>query len=491
MRIRLVLIVGLILVGGLPLARAQEGTPSLPADLILTSGVNFHADNQLLWVNAQTLEGTMFYDDETASQIVALKWSPQGDLLIIHRTWWAEDTGDIHDLCTLTRDGRLLSCFVETPARYYPFPGVYASEKTYPISWSADGQRVYFPAGRKTGDYTGSYALVEADPISGQTIRTLYEYFYDRENGYDPAYLNWNDTLDTMLVGWGWPVPEPVNKLPMLVNPLTGEILVDALATRAIQYTTSVEPEQAQAGLDVSGCPTLPPQANYLTLTVYSYAANFDNLNGLLIMNRQGEVSALIGKSGDHVHVMDCPTWQADEQALFFIGVDTTTWGSGLYKYSLPDQQLTILYSPGGDLLGPLNLSPDGSCLLFYTWASHDSPGIQWVRAWCSGSLLTPGGNHGFTAFPVWVPPLTGTPRTAPQIGGQAVVQVFDDTLNVRSCAGVDCDTLEKLDNGTRVTVLEGPQVAENYNGWRIRTPSGTEGWAVGGADGIQTLTAP
>ncbi len=491
MRSRLVLILCVLLITSHPLARAQESTPSLPADLILTTGGSFHFDNQLIWVNAQTLEAELFYDDNNADQVVALEWSPQGDLLIIHRTYLVIDAPDEHDLCTITREGQLLSCFVESPAYYPYFPDVYSGGKSFPISWSADGQSVYFPAWRKTGAYTGSFALVEADPISGQTIRTLYAYSYDWENGYEPARLTWTDKLDILLVGWGWPLPEPLSEMPMLVDMHTGDITLDAIAMRVSQIVETVAPSsEREYGLSVNACPNLSPQGNYVTLHIYSPSADLD-LRGLVVLNLLGDAIAVIGEPDRRIHVMECPVWQADEQAFYFDGVDTSNRRFNIYHYSLPDQQLTAFYQKQGSLLGPLRLSPDEACLLFSDWFSHDTPDKQWVLAWCAGSVLRPGGDElAFTAFPVWIPPLTGTPRMALNIGEKAVVQVMDDTLNVRSCAGADCEILEKLDNGVRVTVLEGPQVSDNYNWWRISTPNGIEGWSVAGADGIQTLVA-
>ena len=339
---------------------------------------------------------------------------------------------------------------------------------------------MYFPAWRKTGTYTGSFALVEADPISGQTVRTLYTYSYDWENGYEAARLSWTDKLDILLVGWGWPLPEPQSEMPMLVDLQTGEIALDAIATRVSQIVQATAlNENRETGLFVTGCPDLSPQGNYVTMHINSPSLDRE-LNGLVVLNRQGDAIAVIGEPDRRIQVRECPAWQADEQAFYFDGVDTSNGHFYLYRYSLSDQQLTTIYQSPVRLKGPIILSPDESCLLF-------SGG----RAWCAGSVLKPGGNElAFRAFPVWVPPLTGTPRMALSIGEQAVVQVINDTLNVRSCARTDCEILEELDNGARVTVLEGPQVSDNYNWWRIRTPNGIEGWGVSGADGIQTLIA-
>ncbi len=76
-------------------------------------------------------------------------------------------------------------------------------------------------------------------------------------------------------------------------------------------------------------------------------------------------------------------------------------------------------------------------------------------------------------------------------VGGIATVRTTaGDSLNVRSGAGTSFAIIEKLQSGVSVTLLEGPVSANNFTWWRVRTPSGREGWVVESADGVQTLVA-
>lgn len=52
--------------------------------------------------------------------------------------------------------------------------------------------------------------------------------------------------------------------------------------------------------------------------------------------------------------------------------------------------------------------------------------------------------------------------------------------LRLRSGAGLGHDVLDRLQPGTQMTLLEGPQQADNYSWWRIRTVEGQEGWVAG-----------
>lgn len=74
-------------------------------------------------------------------------------------------------------------------------------------------------------------------------------------------------------------------------------------------------------------------------------------------------------------------------------------------------------------------------------------------------------------------------------VGSYAIVNTIrNDTLNVRENAGINHRILERLPNGARVLVVDSPVSADGYLWWKVETSSGTVGWAVEGADGLQTL---
>jgi hypothetical protein len=89
-------------------------------------------------------------------------------------------------------------------------------------------------------------------------------------------------------------------------------------------------------------------------------------------------------------------------------------------------------------------------------------------------------------------PVVTVAPPAAPgtlTIGGSAQVQTTaGDVLNIRSGPGRSFARVGTVANGTLVTILEGPMAADGLTWWRIRLPTGTEGWVVDFVDGVQTL---
>lgn len=74
----------------------------------------------------------------------------------------------------------------------------------------------------------------------------------------------------------------------------------------------------------------------------------------------------------------------------------------------------------------------------------------------------------------------SGTPGLA--VGSTAyVAQAGGLPLRLRSHPGLDKDSvIDRLQPGTQMTLLEGPQDRDGYSWWRIRTSDGREGWVAG-----------
>jgi uncharacterized protein YraI len=52
--------------------------------------------------------------------------------------------------------------------------------------------------------------------------------------------------------------------------------------------------------------------------------------------------------------------------------------------------------------------------------------------------------------------------------------------LSLRGGPGQSQARLRVLTEGTRLTVLEGPEASDGYNWWKVRTEDGVEGWVAG-----------
>ncbi len=86
------------------------------------------------------------------------------------------------------------------------------------------------------------------------------------------------------------------------------------------------------------------------------------------------------------------------------------------------------------------------------------------------------------TLTPTPTPVPTATPTPVPQIEPGATVEVQGtggEKLRLRAAPGLSFDLVASLDDGTRLLVLEGPQMADGYTWWRLQTSAGTTGWAA------------
>jgi dipeptidyl aminopeptidase/acylaminoacyl peptidase len=67
-------------------------------------------------------------------------------------------------------------------------------------------------------------------------------------------------------------------------------------------------------------------------------------------------------------------------------------------------------------------------------------------------------------------------------VGSQARVRVTDgDSLRVRAEPGTKAKVLFKAETGITVTLVDGPQTADDLTWWKIQTADGKEGWTVAG----------
>ena len=74
-------------------------------------------------------------------------------------------------------------------------------------------------------------------------------------------------------------------------------------------------------------------------------------------------------------------------------------------------------------------------------------------------------------------------------VGGWALTFADEgDQLNVRAGAGTSFDTLTRVNTDVRVQLIEGPVEADGYIWWRVKFPTGSDGWLVQEVDDIQTL---
>lgn len=95
------------------------------------------------------------------------------------------------------------------------------------------------------------------------------------------------------------------------------------------------------------------------------------------------------------------------------------------------------------------------------------------------------------TATPVLTP--TATPEggiPSPTVGGRAQVTTQYQFVNLRDAAGLSAETIGQLQDGTLVTILEGPEEADNIRWWKVDDGQGNVGWVAERA-GTEVLLVP
>ncbi len=157
-------------------------------------------------------------------------------------------------------------------------------------------------------------------------------------------------------------------------------------------------------------------------------------------------------------------------------GDDSTRW-------------LTVAFTPDGSVIivggawGPLQLwTADTGAEVATVYVAAEA--IRDIAVSPLGDTIATADTGGLIR--VWGIPAE---QSALQPGGTATIRVIGgDTLNVRDVPGVDNPVIGVLTDGMRVIVREGPQESDDYTWWRVEMPTGTLGWVVESADGIQTL---
>jgi uncharacterized protein YgiM (DUF1202 family) len=94
----------------------------------------------------------------------------------------------------------------------------------------------------------------------------------------------------------------------------------------------------------------------------------------------------------------------------------------------------------------------------------------------------------------VWLSPQIGEAQPvnrAPRVGERVVVTMpAGGQLSIRSSPGIQASLVTRVNTGTQYTVLAGPQQANGYVWFQIRSDDGTvEGWAADGEAGVRWLS--
>ena len=211
-------------------------------------------------------------------------------------------------------------------------------------------------------------------------------------------------------------------------------------------------------------------------------------------------------QSGERIAVTQYDDNQAGSQTETLQVLERSGAVSGIVNSTLTNVT-GVLGTPNGFIFSVINGdTPETSSTTLYTVETRQASapynatpiwnsavGVLARLTWVSDSETPAGATATFTAWGHVDPPvLTPTPVAADNtyaIGIQAAVQTTNnDVLNLRNGPGINFDRLGTIPNGTIVTLIDGPQNADGFIWWRVRLPTGVEGWVVTEVDGVTTL---
>jgi hypothetical protein len=160
-----------------------------------------------------------------------------------------------------------------------------------------------------------------------------------------------------------------------------------------------------------------------------------------------------------------------------------STTGRGIGAISVTADGTSVLYSVIPSMEAVVNAANSGQNAQTITQSLPFSTiGMVSINVQNAVSLLA--GGRPTTAAGTFAavspgPAVANSPPTALVVGGQAVVTVTGDALNMRVSPTKGAQVLRLLKAGIPVTIVGGPTNADGLRWWQVKLADGTTGWVV------------
>jgi hypothetical protein len=382
---------------------AQSSNSTLPNDLLYSIG---SAGNEALlfnsfaWTDAQTLQSTEFFTDETseASEMRALSWSPNGNYLAFIK----HGGGFTVEVCILTRSGILRLCFSDLTMYSASTLG-----ENYLVTWSENEESIYL-----LWDEGFVRHLIEVDIATGEIHRTIYE--HPETQGRELPWIYWTPDADYVAIyendrgiRIGYRSVENRQRDVTILHPATNESFV-------------MPTELPNLGM-VLFCDYFSPGGHYLVAQTYTDPQQ----PAFAVFDLQGNVISTVPYSTMQEYGLTwtyCPSWQFDEEAFYFLAgtIDEDQTSSSdtisIFKYTLADNtlHLTSQIYPIEDLteglpIPPLVTSPDGTHIAF-SMINNEPYSHEVAVVSPTGELIRFNESLPQSFYPLWVPPVQTAP---------------------------------------------------------------------------------
>jgi Tol biopolymer transport system component len=354
-----------------PTAAAQKGSSQrLPADLLYVTlgdleGTDYQRPNTLMRLNAETLTSSVFYYDPSVwIQLIPVAWSPNGMYLAVIR----DSGGDALDLCLVTYKSIQTRCFEKVINRdKYGYR--MQNHQPYWVTWSGDGQSIYFY--QDEGD---TIRLVEADIASSDVVRTVYE--QTKPYPQNMAAFYWPQSLSYIMVSsFREAYVRDESRGILRGNVIYDVEVISSGEDGTYGSTTALTPLFDNR---TRFCPGLSPDGTRFIALHYSDSGYPE----IWFLNSTGNIVESIFADYFEAHDIwdfECPTWQPDAQAIYFLGrtvlrdsMRTQVVNASFYRYVLGTEEpvkttsYDAFHLEGSLFVGDeLTITPDGSAVAF------------------------------------------------------------------------------------------------------------------------------
>ena len=200
-----------------------------------------------------------------------------------------------------------------------------------------------------------------------------------------------------------------------------------------------------------------------------------DGSTAWLLIDRSGvsqSLPAINALDGDIIGTPDGFIYTLDGTPQIAIAVNTRT---------PENDQLPLWVAPAATSFLPVWVTPPERDATRTSWAQLAPP------VFTTQAILEPVDTGGITASEV----ATATPsgRGVLTVNGVAIISTTEgDRLNMRNQPGLNTSIIARLDNGTRVVLLDGPIASDGFTWWEVRLNTGLTGWVVESAENVRTL---
>jgi uncharacterized protein YgiM (DUF1202 family) len=273
------------------------------------------------------------------------------------------------------------------------------------------------------------------------------------------------------------PSPEATVTEQIAVSPTedSAPSSTNTATSKPVQETPTIPPTVAPT-VTSAPTPTLRPPAEVITIGVRARVNISEglaiNLRDQPTLSGSTVLTQLVG--GSEVDVFDGPE-EADDLVWWNVndGGENAGWvveGFGGETWLVPIGWTDELPPLEGSTptTTPSAVTPEATPT--FTATATTTPTITLTAT----PEITP------TATPVLTPTVTSESGIrSPTVGGQARVTTKYQFVNMRSAPGLNSDVIGQLADGITVTILEGPEEADNLRWWRVDDGEENVGWAA------------